>query len=137
MYDCHLQILSPVPKLCRKKLGSTPNFDELKEACNSDRLEHCFRFFFMKEVGENEAFITLIDEECDDVRCRMQKRLNLLREGQTFSPFDPVSSDGLRCMREAHNKDGEILRALIVVLDLACEASEEKCEHVATMEQYG
>ena len=34
---------------------STPNLDELKEACNSSRLEHCYQFLFMQEAAENEG----------------------------------------------------------------------------------
>ena len=135
MYESNIELVS-LPKNCVKAMSSTPNFDEVKEACNSDRLEHCFRFLFMKDLRENDAFISLIDEECDDVRQRMQHRRRLLQEGRAFSPFDPVSGDGLECMRQAQNKDGEILAALMVVLDLAREAREQKHEHVTMMEQY-
>lgn len=118
-------------------MSYTPNFDELKEACNSNRLEHCFRYLFMQEAEENEGFIVLLREECDTVRSRMQKRRQLLEEGQRFSPFDPVAGDGLKCMQDAQYKDGHILAALNVVLDYALEARDEKAEHVTTMEQYG
>ena len=118
-------------------MSSTPNFDELKNDCNSDRLEHCYRFLFMQEAAENDGFITLIDEECDDVRRRMQKRQFLLQEARAFSLFNSVSIDGQLCMREAQNKDGQILAALIAVLDLAREAREERRRHVSTMEKYG
>lgn len=118
-------------------MSSTPNFDELKKDCNSDRLEHCYRFLFMQEAAENEGFITLIDEECDDARRRMQKRRLLLQEATTFSLFNSVSVDGQLCMREAQNKDSQILAALIGVLDLAREAREERRRHVVTMEKYG
>ena len=103
-------------------MSSTPNFGKLKNDCNSDRLEHCYRFLFMQEAAENDGFITLIDEECDDVRRRMQKRQFLLQEARAFSLFNSVSIDGQLCMREAQNKDGQILAALIAVLDLAREA---------------
>lgn len=117
---------------------STPNFEELKEACGSNRLEHCFRFLFMQEASENEGFIRLLDEKCDDVRHRMQKRRELINEGQKgFSVFDPVSGDGLQCMQEAQYTDGQILAALMHVLDLAREAMDEKHTHVEKMEQYG
>ena len=75
-------------------MSSTPNFDELKNDCNSDRLEHCYRFLFMKEAAENDGFITLIDEECDDARRRMQKRRLLLQEARAFGLFNSASIDG-------------------------------------------
>lgn len=116
-------------------MSSTPNFDELKEDCNSNRLQDCFRYLFTREAAENDDFIRLIDDECDAVRSRMQYRRLLLQEGTAFSPFDPVYADGEQCMREAQNKDGEILHALIVVLDLAREAREERISHLGKIEK--
>lgn len=57
------------------------------------------------------CFVLLV-EECGVVTNRMQKRRDLLQEGQTFSPFDRVSNNGLQCMREAQRKDGRILAVL-------------------------
>lgn len=80
-------------------MSRTPNFDDLKEDCNSNRLEHCFCYSFMQELAENESFVALLVEECELVSSRMEKHRELLQEGQTFSPFDPVSSNGLQCVR--------------------------------------
>ena len=77
-------------------MSRTPNFDNLKEDWNSNRLEHCFRYSFMQELDENESFVALLVEECELVSSRMEKRPKLVQEGQTFSPFDPVSSNGLQ-----------------------------------------
>lgn len=118
-------------------MASTPNFDELKAACNSSRLEHCFRFLFMQDANEAENFVTLLEEECERVRARLYKYQQLLQEGRRLSPFDPVVVDRLRCMTGAQYKDGLVLNALNVVLDLAREARDEKLGHVATMEQHG
>ena len=118
-------------------MGETPHFDDLKVQCNSNRLEHCFCFLFMQEAAENESFIELVAEECEVVTNRMQKRQQLLQEGQSFSPFGPVSSNGFQCMREAQRKDGRLFAALNTVLVLAREAGEEKRRHVAIMEQFG
>lgn len=118
-------------------MGETPNFDDLKVECNSDRLEHCFHFLFLQEVFENESFVELIVQECEVVTNRMHRRQQLLQEGQRFSPYGPVSSNGLQCMREAQRKDGHLFNALNAVLVLGREAGEEKCNHVAIMEQFG
>lgn len=120
-----------------KKMSQTPNFDELKVECNSNRLEHCYRYMFMQEEDENESFIALMYEECEVVRRRMQRRRELLDEGQTFSPFCRVSGNGLQGMTESQYTDGLILAALTRVLELACGARDEKRRHVATMERYG
>ena len=117
-------------------MADTPNFNDLKEECNSNRLENCFHFLFMQEMVENESFVELLVEECQLVVNRMQKRQELLQEGQSFSPFGPVSSNGLQCMREAQRKDSRIFAALNDVLVLVREAGEEKRRHVAIMEQF-
>ena len=118
-------------------MAFTPNFDDLKERCNSNRLEHCFRFLFMQHASHNDGFITFLEEECEEVRSRMRHQRALLQEGKRLSPFDPVSDDGLQCIKEALYKDGQILSALFVVLDLARDARDEKRAHVSMMEQYG
>ena len=118
-------------------MAATPNFDQLKAVCNSNRLEHCFHFLFMKDAAVNETFVSILEEEYEVVRRRMYKYQQLLQEGRRFSPFYVAAGDGLRCMREAQYKDGLIFNALNVVLDLAREAREEKARHVATMKQHG
>ena len=117
-------------------MAGTPNFEQLKDACGSGELHHAFQFLFLQEEAENDGFIMLLGEKCDDVRRRMDKRRELLEEGENFSPMDPVAGDGLECIEEAQEKDDEILAALIVVLDLAREARVEKRAHVAKMEKY-
>ena len=67
----------------------------------------------------------------------MHRHRELFQEGITLSPFDPVAGDGAQCIAESQYKDGHILAALIVVLDLAREARQKKRAHVAKMEQYG
>ena len=123
-------------KKLQDRMADTPNFNDFKEECNSNRLENCFHFLFMQEMVENESFVELLVEECKVVARRMQKRLELLQEGQAFSPFGPVSSNGMQCMREAQRKDGRIFAALNSVLVLARDAGEEKLSHVAIMEQF-
>ena len=118
-------------------MASTSSFDQLKVACNSNRLEHCFRFLFMEELAKNESFITVLEAQYEAVRQRMVKHRNLLQEGRSFSCFNPVTVDGLRCTSEGQYKDGLILNTLLVVLELAREAREEKRAYVSVMEQYG
>ena len=89
-------------------MAGTPNFDQLKVACNSNRLEHCFRFLFMEDAAVNERFVSVLEKEYEVVRCRLYKYQQLIQEGRRFSPFDVAVGDGLRCMREAQYKDGLI-----------------------------
>ena len=83
-------------------MSLTPNFDELKEACGSDKLNHALRLLFLHEEADNEGLITLLSQKCDDVRGRIGKKRGLLQEGGTFSRSDPVAVMGFNaCMR--HN----------------------------------
>ena len=118
-------------------MAMTPTIDQLKVDCNSNRTEHCFRFLFMQDAAEAEMFVTRLEVECEAVRSRMLKYRRLLQEGRWLSPFDVAADDALRCTSEGQYKDGLILNALNVVLELAREAREERREHVPTMEQHG
>ena len=71
------------------------------------------------------------------MRSRMLKYRRLLQEGRWLSPFVVAADDALRCTSEGQYKDGLILNALNVVLELAREAREERRGHVTTMEQHG
>lgn len=115
---------------------STPNFQQLKDACGSNELHHCFQFLFLQEKADNEEFIRVLAEKRDDVIRRMHKRRQLLNERQGFSLFDPVAGDGFECMEEAQVMDGEILAALETVLGLGREARVDKEAHLEKMCQY-
>ncbi|PWA96705.1 hypothetical protein CTI12_AA036280 [Artemisia annua] len=113
---------------------STPNFDELKVACGSDEVKHCFKFLFVQEESEHSGFIRKLVEWCDGLHDKIAKFADLMQEGQSFSHFDIPAMDGMECLAEAQAKNGEILQALLGVLDLAREAREDKRRHVMVME---
>ena len=91
----------------------------------------------MQDATEAEMFVTRLEVECEVVHSRMLKYRRLLQEGRWLSPFDVATDDVLRCTSEGQYKDGLILNALNVVLEVAREARQEKHRHVITMEQYG
>ena len=117
-------------------MALTPNFDELKAACRSDKLQHAFRLLFLHEEADIEGLIMVLNERCDDVRARIVKKRELLREGESFSASDPVAVNGLLCLQEAQNKEFNLLAAMVALIDLAHEARTEKRRHGLTMEQY-
>ena len=114
---------------------STPNFEQLKEACGSNEIRHCFQFLCLQEEGDNERLITHLTGICDDIRRKIAKRRELYEEGLSFSP-SRVTADGLHCMEEDQCNDGRILAALVTAVDLAREARVHKRRHVATMNQH-
>lgn len=86
-------------------MGSTPNFEELKKACGSDKLNDAFRLLFLHEEADNEGLIMLLTEKCDDEPAKIGKKRELLQEGESFSLFDLVVVNGLQCLQEAQSKD--------------------------------
>lgn len=49
------------------------NFEQLKEAYGSNKLQHCFKFLFVQEETVNESFIMKIGEKCGDLRREIEK----------------------------------------------------------------
>ena len=130
------RFLSICEKTLLRKMVATPELDEYKKACGSDKLHHVLRVLFLHEEADNEGIILLLVEKCDDVRARIATKRALVEEVGNFSPSDPAVVSGLQCLEEAHNKNFQLLAALVAVLDLASEARIEKRRHVVTMEQY-
>ncbi|PWA90303.1 hypothetical protein CTI12_AA059180 [Artemisia annua] len=100
---------------------STPNFDELKDACHSDDLKDCFKFLKVSEWSNG-------------LREKIVKFGELMDEGQSFSHFDVAAMDGLECLIEAQATNGEILQALVRLLDVLRQARAQKRRHVMVME---
>lgn len=126
-------LLSISEKILLTKMAATPQLDEYKKACGSDKLNHALRVLFLHEEADNEGIILLLVEKCDDVRARIATKRALLEEVGNFSPSDIAVGSGLQCLQEAQNKDFQLL---VAALDLASEARIEKRRHVVTMEQY-
>ena len=117
-------------------MGSTPNLNELKKACDSDKLHHALRLLFLYEEADNEGLIMVMNEKCDDVRARIGKKRALLQEAGSFNASNPVVANGVQCLEEAQSKDFKLLGALVVLLDQLHEERSEKRRYVLMMEQY-
>ncbi|PWA45576.1 hypothetical protein CTI12_AA516450 [Artemisia annua] len=113
---------------------STPKFDELKDACGSDDLKDCFKFLFVQEDTQNEGFIRKVSEWSNGLREKIVKFGDLMDEGQTFSHFDVAAMDGLECLIEAQATNGEILQAVVRLLDVLRQARAQKRRHVMVKE---
>lgn len=111
-----------------------PNFDELRSICGSDETKDLFKFLFMHEERENEAFTRKIVELCDGLHAKIDKFDAFLREGQNFSDEDDAAGDGMECLAEEQSRNGKILQALLRLLDVLHQARDEKRRHVMVME---
>ncbi|PWA36476.1 hypothetical protein CTI12_AA599580 [Artemisia annua] len=118
-------------------MGARPNIDSLKVACGSNQLQHCFKYLFVQEWRENEDLIIYIGQKCDELDTNIQRRDELIQEGQSFGLFHEVAPDAVECMVETQQRDREILAALVGVLDLAREGRVEKQRHVGLMDLKG
>ena len=82
LFATHISLVLSKKNLSKKTV-STPNFYELKSACNSDRLEHCFRFMFMQDASENDRFVTVLEAEYEALHQRLFKYGQLVQEGRS------------------------------------------------------
>ncbi|PWA40376.1 hypothetical protein CTI12_AA563120 [Artemisia annua] len=79
-------------------MGARPNIDHLKESCGSNQLQHCFKYLFVQEWRENEDLIRYIGQKCADLGANIQRRAQLIQEGESFGLFDNVAPDAVECM---------------------------------------
>ncbi|PWA72556.1 hypothetical protein CTI12_AA216170 [Artemisia annua] len=114
-------------------MGARPNIDHLKESCGSNQLQDCFKYLFVQEWRENEDFIRYIGQKCANLEANIERRAQLIQEGESFGPFHNVALDAVECMGETQQREQDILAALMGVLDLAREGRTEKEHHVGLM----
>ena len=118
-------------------MGARPNIEQLKESCGSSELHHCFKYLFVQEWRENEDLIRFIGQKCANLEGNIERREQLMQEGESFGPFHNVAPDAVDCMVETQQRDQDILAALAAVLDLAREGRTEKERHVGLMDLKG
>ncbi|PWA99301.1 hypothetical protein CTI12_AA009980 [Artemisia annua] len=117
-------------------MASIPKFEQLKQLCGSNELKDCFKFFFVQEESETDRLITKITEWCNGLHVKIANFADLIEEGRTLTYFDVRLYGGLESLVQVQAKNGEILRALLVVLDVARAAKAENHRHVMMMEAH-
>ncbi|PWA51778.1 hypothetical protein CTI12_AA460800 [Artemisia annua] len=118
-------------------MGARPNIDHLKESCGSNQLQHCFKYLFVQEWRENEDLIRYIGEKCANLEAKIERRVQLMQEAESFGPFHDVAPDAVQCMVVTQQREQDMLAALMDVLDLAREGRTEKEYHVGLMDLKG
>ncbi|PWA79870.1 hypothetical protein CTI12_AA202340 [Artemisia annua] len=86
---------------------------------------------------ENEDLIRYIGQKCANLEANIERREQLIQEGECFGPFHDVAPDAVECMGETQQREQDILAALMGVLDLAREGRTEKERHVGLMDLKG
>jgi hypothetical protein len=111
-----------------------PNIEELKEASGSNHLSKCYKFLFVKEVTEYEAFIMEIGDKCNQLRSKIEKSEQSIREAHSFGEFHEVGATGLEFLLETQVEDQDLLEGLTNILAKAREAFNDKNHHVEVMD---
>ncbi|PWA51724.1 hypothetical protein CTI12_AA222920 [Artemisia annua] len=111
-----------------------PNINELKQACGSQDLATCFKFLFNSDIAEDYGFIMRWGDERNQLRSKVEKSEQTIKEARHRGPFNEKAVDGLRCLLETHHRDLDMLQLLNNLLDLIRGGIEEKGRHVKLME---
>ncbi|PWA69033.1 hypothetical protein CTI12_AA290480 [Artemisia annua] len=118
-------------------MGVRPNIEQLKELCGSNQLQHCFKYLFVQEWRENEELIRYVGQKCANLEASIERRAQLMEEGESFGPFHDVAPDAVECMAVTQQREQRMLAALRGVLEVAREGRIEKEHHVGLMDLKG
>lgn len=61
-------------------MSGSPNLDELKDMCGSDKLHKCLKFLFSQEIPLNEVMIKCLGEKLDELRISVDQRTERMAE---------------------------------------------------------
>ncbi|PWA69620.1 hypothetical protein CTI12_AA297490 [Artemisia annua] len=111
-----------------------PNINELKQACGSKDLATCFKFLFNSDIAEDYGFLMRWGDERNQLRSKVEKSEQTIKEARHHGPFNEKDVDGLRCLLETHHRDLDKLQMLNNLLDLIRGGIEEKGRHIKLME---
>ncbi|PWA81309.1 hypothetical protein CTI12_AA188840 [Artemisia annua] len=111
-----------------------PNIKELKQACGSEDLATCFKFLFNSDIAEDYGFLMRWGDERNQLRSKVEKSEQTIKEARNHGPFNDKAVDGLRCLLETHQRDLDKLQLLNNLLGLTRDGIEEKGRHVKLME---
>ena len=115
-------------------MATTNNIEELKQAFGSDDLSTCFKYLFNNEISEDVGFLIRIGDECSQLRAKIAKRNNTIREAQFCGSFDSKAVNVLRCLLEIQQRERNRLQQLTAIIDEVHEGIQEKQRHVSLME---
>ena len=100
--------------------AGTPNLDELKAMCGSEKLNKCIKFLFGQEIPINEVMIQCLAEKRDELRVNVEKRSDQVDEVLTIN-FDEeeAAEDGYESLHDVQVMERRLLESLsAIVVDL-------------------
>lgn len=118
-------------------MSGSPNLDELKDLCGSDKLHKCFKFIFSQEIPLNEVMIQCLGEKRDELRISVDKRTKRMAEVLDLN-FDEeeAAADGYESLEEVQVMERRLLESLSAILvDLRALVSKKE-EAIADMDYY-
>lgn len=118
-------------------MSGSPNLDELKDMCGSDKLHKCLKFLFSQEIPLNEIMIQCLGEKRDELRISVDKRTERMAEVLELD-FDEeeAADDGYESLHEVQVIERRLLESLsAIVVDLRALVSKKQ-EAIADMDYY-
>ena len=117
--------------------AATPLINELREASGSDKLNKCFKFLFIQDHTEEEAFIRWVGEKCNELQTkidigdqRMAEVLSLNEEEEE------AAGDTYECLRQKQFRNRRRLEALRAILIEIREGLTKNKHHITIIDFY-
>ncbi|PWA46277.1 hypothetical protein CTI12_AA514350 [Artemisia annua] len=116
---------------------ATPLINELKEASGSDKLNKCFKFLFIQDHTEEEAFIRWVGEKCNEVKRKIDIGDQRMAEVLSLNDDEEeAAGDTYECLRQKQVRNRRRLEALRGILFKIREGLTENERHMTIMDFY-
>lgn len=117
--------------------ADTPLINELKEDSGSEKLHQCFKFLFIQEHTEDEAFIMYLGERCNELQRKIDKRSERMAEVWSLNhDEEEAGGDVYECLREEQIRERMRLEAIRAMLVEIRDGLTEKKHHMSIMDFY-
>ena len=114
------------PRTSLHALATTPNFQRLKFAADSNEPYDCLQVAFHQDYNENDSLLRVLGQQRDDLSARVKWLEDLVAEGERFLPFHEDCDMGLDRLKVTLKREKKVLAGLIKTIDLARKGREEK-----------
>ena len=118
-------------------MSETPNLDELKDMCGSDKLHKCLKFLFSQEIPLNELMIQCLGKKRDELQENVDKRTKRMDDILELNvDEEEAADDGYQSLHEVQVMERRLLESLSAILVDLCALVARKEEAVADMDFY-
>ena len=98
-------------------MSGSPNLDEMKDLCRSDKLHKCLKFLFSQEIPLNEVMIQCLGEKRDELRISVDKRIDQVDEVLELNcDEEEAADDGYESLHEVQVMERRLLESLSAIV---------------------